>query len=124
MIDSVIKYYKIVLKNYAKFDGRAGRAEYWYFVLCNLFVSIILGIISSIIGDKHSIISNLYSLALIIPSIAVAVRRLHDIGKSGWWWLLCLIPIIGWIWIIILLVKDSNPGENKYGQNPKEVKTV
>ncbi|MDY0077004.1 MAG: DUF805 domain-containing protein [Bacteroidales bacterium] len=65
-------------------------------------------------------ISGIYSLALIIPSLAVAVRRLHDVGKSGWMILIGLIPLIGFIWLLVLMVTDSKPGENQYGPNPKE----
>jgi uncharacterized membrane protein YhaH (DUF805 family) len=110
------------LKKYAVFDGRASLAEYWYFVLFNVLASIVVGIIGSMLEDRTETISRLYSLALIVPSIAVAVRRLHDIGKSGWWWLICLIPLVGWIWIIILLTTESNPGKNEYGAHPKEAK--
>lgn len=113
-------YKKVVFKNYVVFSGRARRAEYWYFVLFNIIISAGLSIISQIIGDKKETLSSLYSLAVFLPSIAVGFRRLHDIGKSGWWMLLCLIPIIGWVWLIILFATDSNPGENMYGKNPKE----
>ena len=108
-----------VLKKYAVFTGRARRAEFWYFVLFNIIVSIVLSIISGIFRDKSNILGSIYSLAVLIPSIAVGVRRLHDIGKSGWWLLISLIPLIGWIWIIVLTAMEGNPGDNKYGPNPK-----
>ncbi|MCX6717515.1 MAG: DUF805 domain-containing protein [Candidatus Taylorbacteria bacterium] len=74
-------YYKQVLKKYAVFNGRSSRSEFWYFILFNFIISIVIGIISGIIGDSKGILSTLYSLAVLIPCIAVAVRRLHDIGK-------------------------------------------
>src|SRR3989344_3184750 len=99
--------YISVLKKYAVWSGRAGRREYWMFFLWNAIISIILSIISSIIGDDIGILGGIYGLAVLLPGIAVAVRRLHDTGRSAWWVLLCLIPIIGWIWLIVLYVKDS-----------------
>ncbi len=114
-----MNYYISVLKNYAVFSGRAARAEYWYFVLFNFLVSIVLGIISGMLGDDSGILGGLYSLAVLIPSIAVSVRRLHDTGRSGWMLLLLLIPIVGFIWIFVLTLLDSNPSDNKYGPKPK-----
>ena len=114
-----MNYYLEVLKKYAEFNGRARRAEYWYFFLFNIIISIVLGIVSSIIGDKSGVLGGLYGLAVLIPVIGVGIRRLHDIGKSGWMLLISLIPLIGWIWILVLLATDSNPGDNQYGPNPK-----
>lgn len=119
-----MNYYKSVLKKYAVFDGRAQRAEYWYFVLFNVIIAIALWIISSVVGDKRDILGNLYCLAVFIPGLAVAVRRLHDVGKSGWMVLINLIPIVGFIWFLVLLTKDSNVGDNKYGPNSKQTTTV
>ena len=114
-----MNYYLEVLKKYAEFNGRARRAEYWYFFLFNIIISIVLGIVSRIIGDKRGVLGGLYGLAVLIPAIGVGIRRLHDIGKSGWMLLISLIPLIGWIWILVLLATDSNPGDNQYGPNPK-----
>ena len=114
-----MNYYLEVLKKYAEFNGRARRAEYWYFFLFNIIISIVLGIVSSIIGDKSGVLGGLYGLAVLIPAIGVGIRRLHDIGKSGWMLLISLIPLIGWIWLLVLLTTDSNPGDNQYGPNPK-----
>ena len=110
---------KSVFSQYAKAGGRARRSEYWYFVLFNFIVSFVLGIIVYI--TDLSIISSIYSLAVLLPGICVAIRRLHDIGKSGWWYLLILIPIVGSIILIVWECKDSEPGENQYGPNPKGV---
>ena len=124
-----MNYYLVVLKKYAVFSGRARRAEYWYFVLFNAVVSIILSILGKAIGvfnmtigtvgNEINILSIIYSLAVLVPGLAVAVRRLHDVGKSGWMVLINLIPLIGQIWILVLMIKDSTPGENEYGSNPK-----
>jgi len=116
-----MNYYLEVLKKYAVFSGRARRAEYWYFALFNAIISIILSIISIAIGDKLIILWIVYSLAVLIPSIAVSVRRMHDIGKNGWTILIGLIPFIGAIWLFVLTILDSNPGENKYGPNQKGI---
>lgn len=116
-----MNYYLAVIKKYAEFNGRAQRAEYWYFVLFNFLISLGLGIVSSIIGNDSNILGSLYGLAMLIPGIAVGVRRLHDTGRSGWMLLISLIPLIGWIWIIVLLATDSTPGENQYGPNPKGI---
>ena len=119
-----MNYYIEVLKKYAVFTGRARRAEYWYFVLFNLIISLILAIIDNIIWGSQNgmmVLSGLYGLAVLIPSLAVAVRRLHDTGKSGWWILIALIPVIGASWLIILFIYDSNYGDNRFGPNPKGV---
>lgn len=130
-----MNYYLSVLKNYGTFSGRARRSEYWMIALVNVVVSVILNLIDNAIGTTIKLdygngmnmtynfgyISMLYSAAVLIPSIAVGVRRLHDVGKSGWFFFILFIPIIGAIWILILLVTDSKPGSNEYGQNPKEV---
>jgi uncharacterized membrane protein YhaH (DUF805 family) len=116
-----MNYYITVLKKYAIFKGRSGREEFWYFVLFNFIASVVVSIISSIIGDHKHILGNLYSLAVFVPSLAVSMRRLHDIGISGWFTLLYLIPIIGWIWLIVLFVKKSDPTDNKYGKSVVQV---
>lgn len=111
---------KSVFSKYATFSGRARRSEYWYFALfvfiVDLILSTVLGAISQKLGQT---LSSLFSLAILIPSLAVCCRRLHDIGKSGWLQLLALIPVVGWIILIIWAAKDSDPGENQYGANPK-----
>ena len=120
-MDEFLFYFTKCLKNYTNFTGRARRKEFWMFVAVNCAVSIILsilgGIISSWIG---SIISMIYGLAIVVPAIAVGVRRLHDIGKSGWLYLLGLIPFIGAVILIIWACKPGDTGENEYGPDPKE----
>ncbi|WP_066053930.1 DUF805 domain-containing protein [Robertmurraya korlensis] len=113
-----MQWYLKVLKNYVGFQGRARRKEYWMFFLFNFLITILLSIIESMLG-LGGILSALYGLAVLLPSIAVSVRRLHDIGRSGWWMLLSLIPVIGLIVLLVFAVLDSQPGENKYGPNPK-----
>ena len=123
-----MNWYLKVLKQYADFSGRARRKEYWMFVLLNIIFAIVAMILDNILGIAPELIGagplyGLYILAMIIPSLAVAVRRLHDIGKSCWMFLIAFIPLIGGIWLFVLLVTDSKPGDNQYGQNPKEVKS-
>ncbi len=119
-----MNWYIEVLKKYAVFSGRARRKEYWMFALFNFIISFLLGIVAgfagAVIGTNLSILSILYTFAVLLPSIAVGVRRLHDTDRSGWWLLVVLIPIIGWIALLIFSVQDSTPGENNYGANPKE----
>jgi len=112
-------YLKVVKENYANFEGRARRSEYWYFVLVNLLISIVLGVIDYVIGSDIGIIRGIYSLAVLVPSIAVAVRRLHDIGKSGWFLFVVLIPIAGAIWLLVMLCREGDTGPNEYGSDPK-----
>jgi uncharacterized membrane protein YhaH (DUF805 family) len=119
-------WYLKVLKQYAEFNGRARRTEFWMFALFNLLFGIGAMILDNVLGLTFGMLGYgafyvLYSLAVLIPGLAVSVRRLHDIGKSGWMILVALIPIIGAIWLIVLYATDSNPGENAYGPNPKEV---
>jgi len=116
-----MNYYLAVLKKYAVFNGRAQRAEYWYFVLFNFIIGFVLSLLGGLLGHGLNYLGNIYSLAVLVPGSAVAIRRLHDIGKSGWWLLLGLIPIIGWIWLIVLAATDSEANDNQYGPNPKAV---
>ncbi|MDP9315926.1 MAG: DUF805 domain-containing protein [Chloroflexota bacterium] len=119
-----MRWYLDVLKKYAVFRGRARRKEYWMFFLFNIIISFILGLVDGLIsvalGSDQNILANLYLLAVLLPGIAVSVRRLHDTGRSAWWVLIGLIPIIGPIILVVFLVQDSNPGQNEYGANPKE----
>jgi uncharacterized membrane protein YhaH (DUF805 family) len=111
-------WYLKVLKNYATFDGRARRKEYWMFALFNVIISIVLGIIDSAV-IKQPILQAVYGIGTLLPSLAVSVRRMHDIGKSGWVLLLAFIPLIGAIILLIWSATDSTPGPNQYGPNPK-----
>jgi uncharacterized membrane protein YhaH (DUF805 family) len=111
-------YLKVVKDNYANFTGRARRKEYWMFALINIIFAIVLAIIDFVIGT-FPVIYMVYLLAILLPGLAVFVRRMHDIGKSGWWFFIALIPLIGTIWLLVLLCTDGNPGENSYGPSPK-----
>lgn len=125
-----MEWYLAVLKKYAVFDGRARRKEYWYFVLFNFLIALGLLIAGAIIGATLTgtdsaafpvitlVPVSLYGLAMIIPSIAVTVRRLHDIGFSGWWYLITLIPG-GSVVLFIFSLLDTKPGSNQYGPDPK-----
>ena len=121
-----MEWYLKVLRQYADFNGRARRKEYWMFFLFNAIIVAILSLIDRFTGTYSlewgsGLLSGLYSIAVLIPGLAVAARRLHDVGKSGWMLLIAFIPIIGAIWLLVLFVTDSDPGNNKYGPNPKGV---
>ncbi len=105
-----MNYYIKVLQNYVNFEGRARRAEYWYFVLFNVIISLGIGFIGGMIGTEW--LGNIYSLGVLLPSVAVAIRRMHDVGKSGWY---CLIPIYN----IVLAATPGEVGSNQYGPDPK-----
>lgn len=122
-----MNYYIGVIKKYAEFSGRARRKEYWMFVLFNFIFSFIISIIDkaaglniAVSGGEIGILSLIYSLFVLIPSLAVSVRRMHDIEKSGWMLLLGLIPVVGSIILLVLHCKAGTVGENKYGADPKE----
>ena len=110
------------LQKYVTFSGRARRSEYWYFVLFSVIVSIVASFIDSILGTRSSsgtgVIQALAQLALLLPGLAVGARRLHDTGRTAWWLLIGLIPIVGAIVLIIFFVQDSH-GDNQYGPSPK-----
>ena len=121
-----MNWYLHVLKNYATFSGRARRKEYWMFFLFNVLISLGLGVLDVVAGTysveyETGFFSGLYSLLVLIPGIAVGVRRLHDTNRSGWWILISLIPIIGVLVLFVFMCLDSQLGTNRFGVNPKEV---
>jgi uncharacterized membrane protein YhaH (DUF805 family) len=121
-----MNWYLQVLKKYADFDGRARRKEYWMFALFNMIFLLVAALIDNVAGTTMGILPYglfyiIYALAVIIPGLAVGVRRLHDVGKSGWMMLVALIPIVGGIWLLVLFVTDGTTGQNAYGTNPKEI---
>lgn len=122
-----MKWYWKVLKNYAVFSGRAQRKEFWYFILFNYLTIYVFAIAAdyathgSYLKTAISILLVIYVFAVFIPGIAVYVRRLHDTGRSGWWFLIILVPF-GVFVLLVFLVEDSQADENKYGPNPKEEK--
>jgi uncharacterized membrane protein YhaH (DUF805 family) len=114
----VVQWYLAVLRQYAVFDGRAGRPEYWWFFLVNTIISIVLDVV--IPGAAGQVIGFVYALAVLLPSIGVGIRRLHDTNRTGWWILVAIIPIVGWIWLIVLLALAGDTGPNRYGPPPRE----
>lgn len=121
-------YKKVVFENYANFSGRARRSEFWFFRLMDFLIQLPLIILLVVFSLNDSaamtiimaIILVLYLLAMVIPTLAVLVRRLHDINKSGWYYFVSLIPFIGGIWLLILLFTEGDQGENDYGLDPKD----
>jgi uncharacterized membrane protein YhaH (DUF805 family) len=113
---------RICLRKYADFSGRARRSEYWWFVLFTVLVSIVTSIVDGILGTRFGntgLFEGLAGLALLLPGLAVGARRLHDVGKSGWWLLLIIIPLVGaLILVVAFFIRDSEP-DNSYGPSPK-----
>lgn len=119
-----MKAYLECLKKYAVFAGRARRQEYWMFILVHILLSFLIGVVDVMVGTwdeaaGYGILSAVYYLAVLLPSLAVFVRRMHDTNRSGWWILLALVPLIGPIVLLVFLVQDSQPDANRFGPNPK-----
>lgn len=118
-----MNYYSICLSKFADFSGRARRREYWTFVLVNCLIALLLMTLGLAFGEDSpasNIMVTIFYLIMLVPNLSVSVRRLHDIGKSGWYMFLSLIPLIGGLILLIWSLMDSEPGENQYGKNPKE----
>ena len=111
-------YYMEVLQKYAVFSGRSRRAEFWWFALINWIIAVVLQLVDNAVGTG-GILGGLYGLAVLLPSMGVGIRRLHDTDRSGWWLLLIFIPIIGWIALIYFYAQDSQVDPNQYGPSPK-----
>jgi uncharacterized membrane protein YhaH (DUF805 family) len=112
----MISYYIFVIKQYANFRGRAKRLEYWSFVFVNLLVAIFFYVADQeLIHDQFPVFFSLYNLAILLPSMAVSVRRLHDIGRAGWWLLIMLIPLVGPLVMVTLMALPGQTNDNKYG---------
>src|SRR5271157_1952447 len=119
-----MNWYLMVWKKYAQFSGRSRRNEFWMFTLINILIYVLLygaglALVDSGIGKALLGLCAIYGLAILIPSLAVTVRRLHDTGRSGWWWFISLVPLVGGLILLIFCVLDSEPGTNQYGPNPK-----
>jgi len=110
-------WYLGVLKKYADFTGRARRTELWMFVVISFVISVVLAVVDRMIGSM--VLGALYGLAVLIPSLAVGARRLHDTGRSGWWLLIGLVPIVGLIVLIVFYLIEGTKGPNAYGPDPK-----
>ena len=122
----MFNHYLHCFQNYATFSGRARRMEYWSFALFNAIFALVAAVLDNVLGIAapeigYGPIYGIYALAALLPGIAVFVRRLHDTGRSGWYFFLSFIPIIGGILLLVWLFSDSKPGTNKWGPNPKEV---
>lgn len=120
-----MNWYLAALKKYAVFNGRAGRKEYWFFALFVFLIYLALGLIDKVIGITHKgegvgLLSGLFTLAMFFPGIGVGIRRLHDTGRSGWWLLVALIPLVGTIFMLILMALKGNTGANAYGPEPSD----
>ena len=119
-----MEYWLGCWKKYAVFSGRARRKEYWKFVEVNFIIAVAIALPGMLGAVKAAEalwwVGNLFNLAVLLPGLAVCARRLHDIGKSGWWMLIALVPFIGAIVLLVFMCLDSQPGENEYGPNPKE----
>ena len=130
-----MSWFLTAVKKYAVFQGRARRREYWYFVLFYVIFALVLGVVDGLAGTVHmendiglfgtvrmetdSLFGIIFGVALFLPSLAVSIRRLHDTGRSGWWLLINFIPLIGLIVFLVFAAQDSEPGDNRYGANPK-----
>ncbi|TDO84024.1 uncharacterized membrane protein YhaH (DUF805 family) [Flavobacterium chryseum] len=122
-------YKKVVFENYANFKGRARRSEYWYFALANGIISILLIVLGAIIGGVFGdamtggiigyALFGLYTLATLVPTLGAVVRRLHDVNKSGWFYFIAFVPLVGGIWLLVLLFTEGDRGTNQYGPDPK-----
>ncbi|MBQ3289732.1 MAG: DUF805 domain-containing protein [Kiritimatiellae bacterium] len=117
-------YIDCITKKYVCFSGRARRKEYWMFTLFNFIAALIVGFIGGFLSSATEVsafafLGTIYNLAVLLPAMGVLIRRFHDIGKSGWWWLIGLVPFVGWIVILVFCCLDSQPGGNQYGPNPK-----
>jgi uncharacterized membrane protein YhaH (DUF805 family) len=115
--------FKLALRRYADFSGRSTRREYWMYVLFFILIDVALSLVDRMLGlyasGGYGLLSGLFAVALLIPSLAVGARRLHDTGRTGWWLLIGFIPLIGAIVLIVFFVQDSQPGANAHGPNPK-----
>jgi len=109
----------VIFEHYADFEGRARRSEFWWFYLAYVIVLITL----SILADVHTVFGIAYwglAVLLFLPGLTVSVRRLHDSGKSGWWFLIILVPLVGWIVFLVFMMLPSDDGSNRYGRSPDE----
>ena len=118
-----MNWYLEALRKYAVFTGRSRRKEYWFFLLFTVLVTFLLAFVDGMLGlfdpeNGVGLLSGIYSIGVVIPSIAVGIRRLHDTGRSGWWLLIGLIPVIGTLVILVFTILASQPGDNEYGPNP------
>jgi len=113
-----MNWYLKVLKQYAVFSGRARRMEYWMFFLFNIVAAIVLGIVDGV-ADTRGALGAIYMLAVLIPGLAVSIRRLHDTNRGGLWILISLVPLVGGIILLVFMVQEGTRGDNQFGPDPK-----
>lgn len=113
-----MNWYLAVIRQYVAFGGRAHRTEYWMFTLFNVLIMIGLGLVGELVGVKE-LLGNIYSLAVLLPSLGVSVRRLHDTNRSGWWLLILLIPLLGLLVYLYFMISNGDQGSNRFGDDPK-----
>ena len=123
-----MRWFVAALEKYAVFGGRSRRREYWYFVLFSSIITVLLFVVDGAIGTFDSslglgLLSGIFSLAILVPTITVSVRKLHDIDRTGWWFLISLVPLIGSIVLFVFAVQDGTPETNRYGPSPKTAVT-
>ena len=116
-----MEYWLKCWTHYCDFSGRARRKEYWMFCLINFLFSFAVGFLLGMLGavTVAQTFGRLFGIAAFLPGLGVGVRRLHDIGKSGWWMLINFVPVVGWIIFLLFMCSDSQAGTNAYGENPK-----
>lgn len=118
----VVQWYMRVLRRYSDFRGRAHRTEYWMFTLVSVLISIALAFVDAVLGLEvggFGLLGLIYGLAVLLPSLAVGARRLHDTGRSGWWQLIQIVPVIGIIVLVVFLATDGHHGANTHGPDPR-----
>jgi uncharacterized membrane protein YhaH (DUF805 family) len=121
-----MQWFSLALSRYADFSGRSRRAEYWFFALISTLILVVLSLVDYAMGWmyvvdglENGVLSTIALFALLVPALSVGARRLHDIGRSGWWQLLMLLPVVGYIVLVFFWVRDGQAGQNLYGNNPK-----
>ena len=119
-----MEWFVEAMRKYAVFKGRARRKEYWWFLLVYILVSVVLTVLDGIIGqyDAQSgmgLLSGLFALGTFLPALAVAVRRLHDTDRSGWWVLITLVPLVGLLVFVFFMARSGTAGDNRFGTDPK-----
>ncbi len=118
-----MNYYFLAFRKYTVFNGRATRSEYWYFTLFNILAVGMFGLIDQVMGTfnfdaGYGPLSAIYTLSMILPGLGVSIRRLHDTGRSGWWFMITIIPIIGLLVFLYFALLESDPNPNQYGESP------
>ena len=121
-----MQWFTLALSRYAVFSGRSQRAEFWFFMLFSTLIQVALMVLDEVMGwvflvdgIENGVTSTIALLALLLPTLSVGARRLHDIGKSGWWQLLMFLPVVGFLVLVFFWVRDGQAGQNLYGNNPK-----